>query len=437
MAAFGGGSLAAPPSAADLRAALAALEADDYAAREAASGRLIDAGASAIEVLAGGVQSASPEAAWRASAALEQIALRGDEQTLVRVTAALERLSDAKPGLSTLAKELRAKQAVLRHDRAAAKIRSLGGRFSSDGEGVWLADGGFGGGILAPPAVVEVIDEVVIERVADDIKALVEVGDKAIDRAAEKELETPPDLKAFGDALRLAADTVGKPVAAKAQDPAPPPAELPAADAPPVIEGGAIGLGEIFIADAVGIDIGFADGSGDDAQEALVLDKDWKGGDTGLAALRDLPRVVSIQIEHAPLTDAALVHLAALPRLADLSLRGTQVTPAALHKFHRQEPGVRIFARGDAMLGVNADTGGPCILSSVYYGSGAYEAGLAQGDEIVAVDGLKTHDFSDLTIAVFAHKPGEKLKVEFKRDGKLRTLEVVLKDRKDVEPGRR
>lgn len=89
------------------------------------------------------------------------------------------------------------------------------------------------------------------------------------------------------------------------------------------------------------------------------------------------------------------------------------------------------------MLGVNADLEGPCVLSSVYYGSGAYEAGLAQGDQIVAVDGLKTADFGDLTIAVFAHKPGEKLKVEFQRDGKLRTVDVVLKDRKLVERGGR
>ena len=89
------------------------------------------------------------------------------------------------------------------------------------------------------------------------------------------------------------------------------------------------------------------------------------------------------------------------------------------------------------MLGVNADLEGPCVLSSVYYASGAYEAGLAQGDEIVSVDGHKVADFSDLTIAVFTHRPGEKLKVEFKRDGKLKEIEVVLKDRKVVESGSR
>ena len=77
------------------------------------------------------------------------------------------------------------------------------------------------------------------------------------------------------------------------------------------------------------------------------------------------------------------------------------------------------------------------MSAGVYYGSGAYEAGLAQGDEIVAVDGHKVADFSDLTIAVFTHKPGEKLKVEFKRGGELKSAEALLKDRRLVEQSSR
>ena len=83
---------------------LAGLDADDYAVREAASRHLIEAGEAAIDVLAEGVGSTSAEAAWRASSALEQIALQGNETALTRVSAALERLSQqGRPGLARLA----------------------------------------------------------------------------------------------------------------------------------------------------------------------------------------------------------------------------------------------------------------------------------------------------------------------------------------------
>src|SRR5262245_34156412 len=163
-------ALAAPPSSSELRAWLAALDADDYAAREAASRQLIEAGEAAIDVLAEGAGSQSAEAAWRASSALEQIAINGNEAALARVSAALERLSQqGRPGLANLAQELKAKQVLLRHDRAAAKIRSLGGRLSGSEYSEGFLGGFFGGGM---PAVVEVIDEVVAEKVAGDIKEL-------------------------------------------------------------------------------------------------------------------------------------------------------------------------------------------------------------------------------------------------------------------------
>ena len=80
---------AASPSAAQLAAWVRALDADDFSARETASSQLIAAGEGAIDALADGVASSSPEAAWRASLALEQVALGGSDATLHRVAAAL------------------------------------------------------------------------------------------------------------------------------------------------------------------------------------------------------------------------------------------------------------------------------------------------------------------------------------------------------------
>jgi S1-C subfamily serine protease len=85
------------------------------------------------------------------------------------------------------------------------------------------------------------------------------------------------------------------------------------------------------------------------------------------------------------------------------------------------------------MLGVHCDTGGACVLTSVYYGSGAFEAGLADGDKIVAVDGLAISDFSDLTIAIYPHGAGDKIKVEFERATERKTTTVTLKSRNVLE----
>jgi hypothetical protein len=434
---------AAPPG--ELRAWLTALDSESYAQREAASERLREAGDAAIDLLAEGAASSSVEAAWRSCFALEHIALSGSEATFDRALAALvSRSQSGKPELAALAKSLREKQQAIRRERAAGQIRALGGRFGSDGN-EWLAADGFFGGIV--PGFVEIVEEATIA----------DAGPEIIVEKAEP-LERPDELRAFDEARRRAAEPAepappAEPAEINVPAPPPPPSEPlppiepalpadvppPADDAarlvePPVLaEAIAFDLaGEVLIADAAGFMPGFEETT----SESLVLDASWRGGDAGLAALAHLPHVVSLQISSAPLTDAALPHIASMPRLETLELSGTAFTAAGLRKFRRQRPAAQIYARGDAMLGVNADPSGPCVLSSVYYGSGAYEAGLAQGDEIVAVDGFAVKDFSDLTIAVFTHRPGDKLAVEFKRGGEKQRLDVVLKDRNALENSR-
>src|SRR5207248_718682 len=124
---------AAPPTADQLQAWVRDLDADAYSVREAASSHLIAAGEPAIDMLAAGVASASPETAWRASAALEQIALHSNEAALLRVAGALDRLSQgSRPSLDRIATELRAKQAQIQRDRAMTKIRALGGKLPGE-----------------------------------------------------------------------------------------------------------------------------------------------------------------------------------------------------------------------------------------------------------------------------------------------------------------
>ena len=83
-------SYAQRPTPERIRDWLTQLDAEDYAAREEATRQLTAAGETGIDALAEGVNSASPEVAWRASESLQQIAIDGNEATLKRVVAALE-----------------------------------------------------------------------------------------------------------------------------------------------------------------------------------------------------------------------------------------------------------------------------------------------------------------------------------------------------------
>jgi S1-C subfamily serine protease len=148
-----------------------------------------------------------------------------------------------------------------------------------------------------------------------------------------------------------------------------------------------------------------------------------------LAVLRELPQVTSLNLRRAPLSDAAVAEIAALPRLAAVEIDSTPITVAALNKLRQQKPQVRVYARGAAQLGILADMSGPCRVTGVVQGSGAAEAGLKEGDEIFAVENRRVRDFSDLTIAIFGRQAGEKLRLACNRDGKELNVDVVLRER--------
>jgi hypothetical protein len=412
---------AAPPSADQLRAWVSQLAADDFVVREAAEHHLIAAGEAAIAPLAEAIAGTSPEAAWRASAALEKIAIRGDEASVARVATALQRLSSGnKPALGALAKELIAKQARALQERATIRIRALGGRFDDE-----LSVGDFIGG---PLILGGAIPRIRVEP-EEEVKLGIEVPELDVLEVAK---EAKPAVIGIEAALKAVDTLLSGGVDAKSppEGPAPPPDGLPPETAPP-----APALAAPAIADAfVGADIVSVAEQGADAIEghakSLAIDRSWRGGDKGLAPLRELSNVVSLSVREASLTDAALLHIAALRGLQSLDIQSTPFTTAALSAFRKQRPEVRVFARGSAMLGVSAEPTGPCLLNSVFEGSAAAEAGLKVGDEITSVGDHKIHDFSDLTIAVFPRQPGDKAVVGYTRDGKPQKAEVVFKERK-------
>ena len=69
------------------------------------------------------------------------------------------------------------------------------------------------------------------------------------------------------------------------------------------------------------------------------------------------------------------------------------------------------------------------LVGTVNPGTPADEAGIRSGDLIVAFDGKKIRNPSDLSLAVLEKQPGDEVKVELKRGGDTRTVTVKLDER--------
>lgn len=441
-------SEAAPPAVAtsdeQLRTWLAELGDEDYARREAATQQLQAAGDQAINVLAEGAMSASPEAAWRAGEALRRIAISGNAETIDRVAAALERVGrQGREGTAQVVAEIRARQKQLRHDRAAAIIRRSGGRLSGTADGLEAMGVDVGFLPLLPLPIVE--EEKLLEpvlEVAETIEppeAPAELEAKPAEPAIADvpsadvlgtEIEVLPAREEIEEFRELESSPLGAPE--KLAEPIEEAAEVAVDVAPGFIEVEGFDAAALVMMGGFG---GFGGMVPDEGvpMESLALDAQWRGGDKPLEVLRDLPDIGSISIAGAKLSDASLKHIAALPRLARIDIRGTKFSVAALRELHRAKPKANLFCQGEAMVGIHADRGGACVLTSVYAGSGAADAGLKEGDKIVAIDGVEIRDFSELTISVYARDVGDKLKVEFERGGKRHVTSVELKARSVLE----
>ncbi len=77
-------------------------------------------------------------------------------------------------------------------------------------------------------------------------------------------------------------------------------------------------------------------------------------------------------------------------------------------------------------LGVNTrEQNGAAYVQNIFAGSPAYEAGLSNGDEIVALNGFRVRA-NQLETRLAQFKPGDKIKLTLFRDEELREFEVTL-----------
>jgi putative serine protease PepD len=88
-----------------------------------------------------------------------------------------------------------------------------------------------------------------------------------------------------------------------------------------------------------------------------------------------------------------------------------------------------------AYLGVStAEGNGGAVVQEATDGGPAAEAGIRSGDVIVAVQGDRIQRPDDVAAAIQDRRPGETVKVEVRRDGDLRTVDVKLAARPTQAP---
>ena len=81
-------------------------------------------------------------------------------------------------------------------------------------------------------------------------------------------------------------------------------------------------------------------------------------------------------------------------------------------------------------VGVAEAENGGALVSSVTAGSAAAKAGLQQGDVVTSVDGKAIDDANDLVAAVQAGTVGQKMTIEYTRNGAKKTVTVTLSEAK-------
>lgn len=90
----------------------------------------------------------------------------------------------------------------------------------------------------------------------------------------------------------------------------------------------------------------------------------------------------------------------------------------------------------DACLGVYSDASGTAntegsLISDFTEESAAREVNMAKGDIIISVDGQRVKNHDELWNEISKHKVGDKVNVEFVREGKTMTAEATLKPCRD------
>lgn len=206
-----------------------------------------------------------------------------------------------------------------------------------------------------------------------------------------------------------------------------PPALRPATEEPPVgapvlVLGNGLGLRAAAVRGMVS---GYAPGGV--LYPTLVLDAAVQPGHSGSPVLDGQGRVVAMVASTR--RDSGRVTYAVPAAVIQHVLRLLQGSQG----FVRPWLGILAQESFYATYGLRSEAG--LRVLAVAPGSAAAAAGLAAGDEIVAVGGEPVHSLVDLRLALDGHDPGEPLALRVRRQGEERTVEVRPGLDTSVNPG--
>jgi hypothetical protein len=379
---------------ADVASLIGQLSDTTFGQRQAAMQGLAQAGLAAIPSLSEALFDSSPEVRWRAAKSLEQIGVSGDEPTMRKVSRIMAALAQAGVG------DFGEKGRRLRENWVQTRLTSLGAVFESRVEGVggmMFVDGDFGE-IPERPAVDIATDRsqpsqpLDVEGLRAEIERIL-ADDERSDRAAMAQIEAdsrPSEAQTDDSEARRAADLVER---------------------------------RAILA-------GFAPAQG------VTINRDWSGNPEDLDLLRQVKDLQGVTLIQREITSVEWDTLASIPTLTSLKLERCQYDVDQAVEFRRVLPEVYIRVVGHGFLGVMGplDVGdGPCVLSQVLSNSGAEQAGLQADDEIIAIDGAELQGFRELTLRIGALRPGDKVRIEYRRGGKTAETTVVLRERTGIE----
>ena len=447
----------------------------DYALREAAMQQLARRGDSAIDAVAAATASENPEIAWRSSQILQQIGITGDEATLGRVAAVMEKLSQRNKRFVAVAAQLGNRWRQARHDRAADQLRALGAEIVEAPTESFGMGGGYAPFAYALTAdSIDLSGAIEVDRIYDEIVAESTITAAELETAEAPSSASPPADPPPIDPPREAADvrpalkpseaiealdkliqeveaieaakvdaSEAEEIVVDAFEPDESPVEEVAADITYRL------VEEIPVDDIVEIDI-------DSAAPSLVVDTSvfyypsgtvtfgggmpvefhfrtvklgpaWKGTDDDLRWLAQLEKVTAVEIEQLKVSPQTLSQLAQMGQLKKITLRDAAFDRAQVARFKASKPKVSVWAFGEALLGINGvDDSGGIRVNHVTPNSGAALAGIRPGDLITKIDGEPVTGYDALTVVVASHQASDTLAFELRRGNDQLKLDVKL-----------
>ena len=210
-------------------------------------------------------------------------------------------------------------------------------------------------------------------------------------------------------------------------------------------------------------------------QEAVWIDKKWKGDVEALRWLRWVHRVDHVMIEgdavrrevleqvvrmpdlrtivlrEATVRDDIFEPLATLSRIDDLELRyirlnledadrlaqlpirvslglmGTGLPAAGADKIREAIPGLNVIHKQGGFLGVVCNNLTPrCEITAVKPNGAAANAGIQPGDVVLRINETAIGSFEDLQAEIGSHLPGDEVEITFDRFGEIEKVTLKL-----------